>query len=89
MCAAASSIISSRNRHVSANDDPAGAMSMSWNEKNGAPSFDTNSNAAAIFIFAASIGSIAWSPVRDDRFHGRSNVPDPKMSEPSHAKLCQ
>ena len=38
---------------------PAGAMSVSWNEKNGAPSFSKNSNAAAIFNRAASIGSSA------------------------------
>ena len=47
------------------------------------PSLVKNSNAAAIFRRAAAIGS---SPAA---FHGRSSVPTPNMSRPSHANECQ
>jgi len=50
----------------------------------------TNSNAAAIFVRAASIGSRdAAAPDAVAGFHGRSSVPAPKMSEPSQANECQ
>ena len=42
-----------------------------------------NSNAAAIFIRAASIGSSRLS------CHGRPRVPEPNMSRPSQANECQ
>ncbi len=62
---------------------PSGAMSRSWKQKNGTPSFSKNSKAAAILILAASIGSPAASS------QGRSRVPAPKMSKPVQLKLCQ
>jgi hypothetical protein len=46
------------------------------------PSFVKNSKAAAIFIRAPAISSATLS-------QGRSIVPMPNMSRPSHANECQ
>ena len=83
MWAAASSTMAARLALSSANDEPSGAMSWSWKQKNGTPSFSKNSNAAAILVRAAAIGSTAGSS------QGRSKPPSPNTSLPGQLKECQ
>ena len=45
---------------VSLSVSASGAMSLSWKQKNGTPSFSQNSKHASTFAFARSIGSVMW-----------------------------
>ena len=77
------STMCSRLRTDSTSESVYGAMSTSWKQKNGTPSFAKNSNAASIFCSAARSGSEA------SLIHGRSKVPKPKMSFPAQLNECQ
>lgn len=67
---------------LSARVAPSGAMSRSWKQKNGTPSFSKNSNAAASLSAQVSRLLVPAS-------HGRSNVADPNMSRPGALNECQ
>ena len=74
--------MASRFDRDSAKLAPSGATSRSWKQKNGAPSFSMNSNAASTLSRAAPIGSsVAVS-------QGRSKVPAPNTSDPGQLKEC-
>ncbi len=73
----------SRFERNSAKPPVSGATSRSWKQYQGTPSFSKNSNATAIFVRAASMGSASGAS------HGRSSVPTPNMSIPGQANECQ